>query len=131
MQDIVTKLKTLFALVIGIFGAMHLFGGAAFALDRREQRRMLQALQTNYFGFYAHPDGAWTWTIQQQVVRSDLEQLAGPAPDLCGIIGLPFIRRALAHTLCPSCSCLAAQHHLSRVPGFATPYRRSYGRGTS
>ena len=94
--DIATKLRTLFKVVISLFGAM--VGGAALGwlLDRRERARVLLRLQRPETGFRVTEAGAWLWSFHLQPLTDELDAPSGSAVELCGIFGVPFARLVTA-----------------------------------
>ena len=90
--DIITKLRFLFIVVIGLFGFMNVGAVIAFFLDASERKHTLARLLCEDTGFREQPDGAWTWRIEQAPMRSAVEAPRGSAMTLAGIFGLPFVR---------------------------------------
>ena len=100
--DLVSKLKVLFAIVVGLFGMMHV--GAAFGLvqDVREERAYLERLHAPSLGFVEQKCGAWTWYFSQLPLESDLGAVPGNLMEIARIIGVPFarVRCAIPEELC-------------------------------
>ena len=71
--DIITKLKFFLVLICTLFGAMHLIAALAAAVDARDLRRALASVKDERCGFRrAGPDGAWTWELRQEPLKSQL-----------------------------------------------------------
>lgn len=88
LDDLVTKLKTLFLLVLGLFGAMVLGAGAAAAQDALGRRRLLRDLTRaggiNSCGFRELATGEWLWALPPVVVETSGQlygaRIAPPRP---------------------------------------------------
>lgn len=89
LDDLITKLSTLFALVVGLFGAMVLGAGLSGAQDFFGRQRLLQSLTTaggiNSCGFRELSTGEWLWALPPVVVEPGGSlygalQRATPAP---------------------------------------------------
>lgn len=90
--DIVNKLRAILALVLCLFGTMHVFSGIAYKFDKRYQRRLVQAVQSESFQYRVEPNGAWTWRITQGKPDEAVGHLEGPLAELCRVIGTPVVR---------------------------------------
>ena len=93
--DIVTKLRLLFILVISLFGALHVGGGIALLLDRRERARVNHVLCDEACGFRVTKGGAWVWRFSLDALPEGVELAApsGPAVELAAVLGMPVRSR--------------------------------------
>lgn len=91
-EDIVTKLKVLFLVVVILFGFMNLGAAAGFALDRRKRLDFFQCMQTPEVGFHVGPKGEWLWSFSLDPLRGELDAPTGPAVALSALLGIPLVR---------------------------------------
>lgn len=59
--DIVTKLTTLFIIVLFLFCSMHIVGAILYSNDVRTRKGVLRSLQQRAVGFRVEEGGCWTW----------------------------------------------------------------------
>ena len=90
--DIVTKLKTLFQIVIILFGLMNTGSVVGVALDSRERRNFLQRMKAPEVGFRLAPSGTWLWCFSLEPLRGELDAPTGPAVALSALLGIPVVR---------------------------------------
>jgi hypothetical protein len=88
----VTKLRLLFCVVVGLFGAMHVGAAVGVVQDRVEKASQLARMQAKSLGFEEHPCGAWTWHVQQLPLHEELGCVPGNFLELARVIGVPFSR---------------------------------------
>jgi hypothetical protein len=92
--DIVTKLKTLFEVVIILFGLMN--GGAliGFALDARARARVVARFCQPQVGFRSPPGDpeCWVWRFTLEPLMDDIDAPRGTAVALSAILGIPYVR---------------------------------------
>lgn len=107
-QDLVTKLRFMFGVVLGLFVAMHLAALAALWFDIGDRRRMLAAAHNAQgCGFLEVPcpDGgsAWVWWLEQHMLDGDLGKVHGSLVGAAALAGLPLarLRAALPEELIP------------------------------
>lgn len=124
--DIFGRLRALLGVVLCLFGAMHLFAAAAFALDRRHDNAKRSGLFRAELGFRQHAGGAWTWSAPQGKVDGAMGRNAGPFTALARLVGVPPVRlraaipeellpgslRARIPTHSPDCTLTAAPDKL-------------------
>lgn len=87
--DIVTKLKALFAIVITLFGAMHLIAGLFLVRDKLFQRRLVADLKRPSVGFKTEGNGAWTWSLSDANAAGKAAAAAAAAPGADGGAAAP------------------------------------------
>lgn len=75
--DIVSKLSTLFTIVLVLFGGMHIIGALLLTVNVRQRKDMLNSLKKRQLGFKAEKDGSWTWDFRAAQIQSALES---PSP---------------------------------------------------
>ena len=90
--DIVTKLKTLFEVVICLFGGMWAGAALGFFFDRRARARALRRLTAPEAGFRVTEDGVWLWRFHLDELEEELAPPTGSAVRLSAIIGMPYVR---------------------------------------
>jgi len=90
--DLVTKLKTLFIIVIVLFGMMNLGAALGFWLDRGERAGVNEKLCDERCGFRVADDGAWLWRFGLDELEHELSAPTGPAVELAAVFGMPFAR---------------------------------------
>ena len=90
--DLVTKLKMLFGVMIGLFGLMNVGAALGFVLDARERRFVLAKLQTAELGFRITPEGAWLWRFSVEPLQSERDAPTGTAVALAELLGVPYSR---------------------------------------
>ncbi len=104
-----TKLKLLFCVVVGLFGAMHVGAAVGVVQDRVEKRVHLARLQEPALGFCEQDCGAWTWEFRELPQVDQKHAGDEHAPPVHGnliaiarAIGVPFsrLRCALPEELC-------------------------------
>jgi hypothetical protein len=101
--DLVTKLKLLFGVVIGLFACMHVGAVVGVVQDRWERAAQLARLKHARVGFAAaQPDGAWTWRFEQLPLEDDLGCMKGNMTELARVLGVPFsrLRCSIPEELC-------------------------------
>ena len=104
--DVVTKLKLLLCLLIGLFSTSHAVAFAGHRWDEWDRRRVLSQVMSLSCGF-RQMDGAWTWALA-------LEDIAG---DRIGAVRGTLIEAAAALIgLPPARLLLALPHSLLRQP---------------
>lgn len=123
---ILTKLRALLGIVLGLFCAMHVFAGAAFALDRRHDNAKRARLLRVELGFRQHAHGAWTWSVAQGRVDGPMGRNAGPFTELSRLIGVPPVRlrSAIPEEMLPGSLCARplALHQCCAIPGASSPF---------
>ena len=99
--DLLTKLRTLFEIVIVLFGGMNIGAGVAWMVDARERRAFVTELQKESVGFCPTKDGTWLWRFSMRPLTRALDAPSGTACELCGLLGIPLprIRAALPDDL--------------------------------
>lgn len=80
------------AIVVGLFGLMHLASALAFTSDARARSQLLRDLRTHAFGFREEPNGALTWLVQQEKVKEEVGYLGGALAEFCRVLGTPVVR---------------------------------------
>jgi hypothetical protein len=90
--DLVTKLRTLFIIVIVLFGMMNLGAALGFWLDRGERVGVNEKLCDERCGFRVADDGAWLWRFGLDELEHELSPPTGPAVELAAVFGMPFAR---------------------------------------
>jgi hypothetical protein len=101
--DLVTKLKLLFGVVVGLFACMHVGAVVGVVQDRWERAAQLARLKDARVGFSAAAsDGAWTWRFQQLPLTDDLGAVPGNMTELSRVLGVPFsrLRCSIPEELC-------------------------------
>jgi len=94
--DIIKKLKTLFELVVIMFGIMHVGAVVGVMQDRAHNAKVIRHVTSPGMGFQLSPSGAWMWHLQQQPLQGDVGAPEGSAVALAGVLGFPFIRLRIA-----------------------------------
>jgi hypothetical protein len=91
-RDLVTKLKLLFAVVIGLFGAMHVGAFLGYVQEKPERQAYMARLQDPLVGFELQACGAWTWAFEQLPCTEDVGAVPGNFTLLARVLGIPFAR---------------------------------------
>jgi hypothetical protein len=96
------ELRLLFIVVIVLFGVMNIGALVGHAIDTRDRKRFVQALQRPEVGFRVVGD-AWLWRFSLDPLKADVGAPTGPAVDITAMLGLPFarVRAALPDELLP------------------------------
>jgi hypothetical protein len=94
--DIIKKLKTLFEMVVIMFGLMHVGALVGVMQDRAHNAKVIRHVTSPGMGFQLSPTGAWMWHLQQQPLQGDVGTPEGSAVALAGVLGFPFIRLRVA-----------------------------------
>lgn len=136
-SDIVSKLKSLFAVVILIFGTMHIAGAVLYAGDKQKTHHLLGDLQRHSIGFRKEENGAWTWDIARAEAEHSASAAGGVRDHPVGggsvVAGLPrmSLHASLGGTAAQAASTprTAAQHvqQVSVVPHVLPRIRRAGG----
>jgi hypothetical protein len=117
--DILTKLRTLFIVVIVLFAAMHIGALLGWLLDLRHRRTVLARLQAPDTGHSVTKDGTWLWRFHIAPLTDELAAPSGSAVVLAEIMGLPFarLRVCIPDELLSSdiAACLGRRHAFSRT----------------
>ena len=90
--DLITKLRFFLALIVGLFGAMHLGAAIGYVMDRRSRARVLAELTSPDLGFVMLSSGVWTWSVFQDPLRDSFGAVTGPAVRLAQLVGVPYVR---------------------------------------
>ena len=90
--DIVTKLKLLFAVVISLFGIMHLGAAIGIWVDASAHRRTMALLRVPASGFKEAQNGTWTWLLDHAAPTRSVEAPHGTAAELTTVLAFPFVR---------------------------------------
>ena len=90
--DIIKKLKTLFEMVVILFGVMHVGALIGVMQDKAHNVKVLRHVTDAGMGFQLTLAGAWTWNLQQLPLQGDVGAPDGSAVALSGILGFPYIR---------------------------------------
>lgn len=92
-NDLLTKLKFLFQLVVILFGVMNLGAVAGVWMDMSQRKSALAAFQRPEMGFTEHPGGElWTWRCVQEPLDRAVGAPAGTAVQMAHAMGVPFAR---------------------------------------
>lgn len=94
--DLLDKLRTLFEIVIVLFGGMNIGAGFAWMVDARERRAFVTELQKESVGFCPTKDGIWLWRFSMRPLTRALGAPSGTACELCGLLGVPLPRIRVA-----------------------------------
>ena len=102
-KDIVTKLRLLFCVVVGLFGIMLLGAAAGYIRDWHHQKQLLAKVMDERFGFAEQKDGSWTWALRQEPLLQPVGAPSGTAVNITEVFAIPFIRlrSALPEELLP------------------------------
>ena len=90
--DIIKKLKTLFEMVVIMFGVMHVGALIGAMQDKAHNVKVLRHVTDAGMGFQLTLAGAWTWNLRQLPLQNDVGAPDGSAVALSGILGFPYIR---------------------------------------
>jgi hypothetical protein len=101
-RDIVTKLRLLFCVVVGLFGGMHIGALVGLVQDSREKRQHLARMCAPALGFEEQANGAWTWRFEHHPLEDDSGPVPGNLQLVARIVGVPLarLRCALPEELC-------------------------------
>jgi tetratricopeptide (TPR) repeat protein len=114
-RDIVTKLRLLFCVVVGLFGGMHIGALVGLVQDSREKRQHLARMCAPALGFEEQANGAWTWRFEHHPLEDD----SGPVPGNPQLVAR-IARQALAGVLMdarlPNDAMLVLQEGLQIAP---------------
>jgi hypothetical protein len=95
--DDLRRLRLLVCVVVILFGAMHVGAVPLAAKDAREQARAMRLIMSPECGC-AIVDGCPVWRLKQEPLGdgSGSELVHGSAVTVAGILGIPFVRLAMA-----------------------------------
>ena len=117
--DLLTKLRMLFGVVIGLCCIMTAGAALGFGLDAHERRNVLAKLQTPELGFRVTLEGAWLWRFTVEPLRDDQDAPTGTAVALAELLGVPYsrLRAALPDELVGfgMCDVMGRRHVLSKT----------------
>ena len=94
--DIISKLKTLFELVVILFGIMHVGAAIGVTQDRAHTAAVVRHVTSPGMGFQKTGSGAWTWHLQQVPLQQAVGAPGGSAVALASVLGFPYIRLRVA-----------------------------------
>ncbi len=90
--DLIAMLKTLFIVVISLFGTMVIGAAIGFVLDRAERAQVVHRLTQEDAGFRTTADGVWLWRFALDDLSDELAPPVGSAVRISAIIGMPYAR---------------------------------------
>jgi hypothetical protein len=92
-NDLITKLKFLFQLVVVLFGVMNVGAVIGAYMDMSQRKSTLLDFQRPEMGFTEHPDGElWTWRCVHEPLTSAVGPPSGTAVHIARALGMPFVR---------------------------------------
>ena len=102
-NDLITKIKDLFIMVMILWGGMNVGAFIGYGLDRDEKKKLLARLMRPECGFRLGQHGEWLWHLDHKDMDQEVEAPQGTAVALCGVFGMPFsrLRMALPEELMP------------------------------
>jgi hypothetical protein len=96
MADILTKLRLLFFLVIGLFVIMHVGAGVGILVDVSARRETMRTLLTPERGFQESAGGVWTWRLSHEEMTKAVDAPRGTSVELVSVLAFPFARLRFA-----------------------------------
>ena len=94
--DIISKLKSLFELVVIMFGVMHVGAAIGAMQDRAHTAAVVRHVTSPGMGFRTTRSGAWTWHLHQAPLKQAVGSPGGSAVALASVLGFPYIRLRIA-----------------------------------
>lgn len=91
---LLTKLKTVFIVVVSLFGGLLVGAAVGWRMDTHEHASTVGRLHDPACGFRETAQGAWLWRFRIDPLEpgADLAPPSGPAVELAAVLGLPFAR---------------------------------------
>ena len=128
-NDLITKLKFLFELVVILFGVMNAGAVIGVYMDMSQRKSALLAFQRPEMGFTEHPDGElWTWRCVHEPLASAVGPPTGTAVHIARALGMPFVRlrAALPEALVAGSTGHALGRHVGlSVAGLETAHEQN------
>jgi hypothetical protein len=95
-SEIITKIAVLFAVVISMFGGMHLLAFGSWFMELFTRRRLMAQLQSKRCG-WAQVHGAdqrpvHVWHFTLTPLLADIDAVRGTFVEFCAAVGLPLAR---------------------------------------